>query len=92
MQEGIKKRYGQLKNIYIVMSWVKETIEDKIIIRANIFTDVYTFIDASYAVDRNMRSHTGGSISIRHGLLQKNSLVQRLNTKISTKAELVGES
>ena len=53
---------------------------------------MYTWIDASCAVHSDMISHTGGSISIGHGVFHKTLSVQRLNTKISTESKLVGVS
>ena len=53
---------------------------------------MYTWIDEAYAVHSNMRSHTGGGISMGHGVLYKNESVQRLKTKSSTWVELVGVS
>jgi len=51
-----------------------------------------TWVDASYAVHPDMRSHTGGVISFgTRGLLCKSSK-QKINTKSSTEAELVGAS
>ena len=49
-----------------------------------------TWVDASYAVHPDMRSHTGGCISFGKGMIISKSLKQKLNTKISTEAELVG--
>ena len=87
MWDGIKEQCGRLKKIKRVLSWVKETIDD-----TKILTDVYTWIDAACTVHSNMRSHTGGSISMGHRVLQEKVSVQRLNAKISTDAELVGVS
>ena len=91
MQEGIEERCGRLKKNR-VLSWVKETIDDKITIGAESLTDVYTWIDADYAVHSDMRSHTGEAIPMVHGVLNEKVSGKRLNTKISTEAELVGVS
>ena len=92
MKEGIKEWFGRLEKLNRLILWVKETIDDKIIIGANILTDVYTWIYSAYTVHSAMRSHTGGSISMVHGVLRENVLVQRLDTKSSTEAELVSVS
>ena len=86
MEEGIKERCEILEKTKRVFPLVKENIDDKTIIGAESITDVYMWIDASYKVHSNMISHTG------HGFLQGQASVQRLNTKISTEAELVGVS
>jgi KUP system potassium uptake protein len=49
-------------------------------------------VDASYAVHDDMKSHTGGAISFGRGTIMTKSSKQKLNTKSSTEAELVGAS
>jgi hypothetical protein len=48
------------------------------------------WIDASFAVHPDMRSHTSGTMSLGKGSVYSLSRKQRLNTKSSTEAELVG--
>ena len=47
-------------------------------------------VDASFAVHKDMRSHTGAVLSLGQGALVSMSLKQKINTKSSTEAELVG--
>jgi hypothetical protein len=49
-------------------------------------------VDASYAVHPDMQSHTGGVMSLVTGGLICKSSKQKLNTKSSTEAKLVGAS
>ena len=49
-------------------------------------------IDASYGVHDDYRSHTGMVISLGSGSIDTRSTKQKLNTKSSTEAELVGLS
>jgi hypothetical protein len=49
-------------------------------------------VDASYGTHNDMKSHTGGIISLGTGVVHSKSSKQRLNTKSSTEAELVGAS
>jgi hypothetical protein len=46
--------------------------------------------DASFAIHNNMRSHTGAVLSLGQGALMSMSSKQKINTKSSTEAELVG--
>jgi hypothetical protein len=51
-----------------------------------------TWVDASYAVHKDMKSHTGGVVSFGIGAVMSKSSKQKLNVKSSTEAELVGAS
>jgi hypothetical protein len=53
---------------------------------------VYAYVDASFAVHTNMRSHTGVVISLGGGPVHVSSKKQGLMTKSSTESELVGVS
>jgi hypothetical protein len=48
------------------------------------------WIDASFAVHPDMKSHTGGTMSLGKGSPYSTSTRHKLNTKSSTEAELVG--
>jgi hypothetical protein len=50
------------------------------------------WIDASFAVHPDMKSHTGGTMSMGKGSIYSTSTRQKLNTTSSTEAELVGVS
>jgi hypothetical protein len=47
-------------------------------------------VDASFAVHKDMRSHTGAVLSLGQGALMSMSLKQKINTKSSMEAKLVG--
>ena len=48
------------------------------------------WVDASFAVHDDMKSHTGGAMSLGKGVIYGTSTRQKINTKSSTEAELVG--
>ena len=48
------------------------------------------YVDASYAVHPDYRSHTGAVMTMGRGAVQAMSRKQKLNTRSSTEAELVG--
>jgi hypothetical protein len=50
---------------------------------------VIAYVDASYAVDSDFKSHTGAVISLGYGPIFVKSTKQKLKTKSSTEAELV---
>ena len=51
-----------------------------------------SWVDVSYGVHDDCRSHTGGAISFGWGVLLTKCQKQKLNTKSSTEAEIVGVS
>jgi hypothetical protein len=54
------------------------------------FLTVQWWVDASYAVHPDMKSHTGGVMSMGHGAVYATSTRQKITTRSSTEAELVG--
>ena len=52
----------------------------------------HSWIDASYAGHPDLKSHTGAATSFGRGVINTKSSKQKLNTKSSTEAELVGVS
>ena len=60
---------------------MKNTIKDKGIIGTKTLTDLYTWIDAAYAVHNNMKEHTGGAISIGYGIMHGKASKQKINVK-----------
>ena len=74
------------------VTFLKQTKDDKRIIGCDDIQSLYTWIDAAYAVHPNMRSQTGGTMSMGWGTLHNKSSKQKLNTKSSTESELVGLS
>jgi hypothetical protein len=48
------------------------------------------WVDSSFAVLPNMKSHTGGALSLGRGVIYGTSTKEKLNTTSSTKSELVG--
>ena len=53
---------------------------------------IKTWVDASYATNNDTKSQTGANITLGKGTIYARLLKQKLNTKISTEADLVGAS
>ena len=76
-----------------VLAYLKSTIEYDRIIGAATLQELYTWIDAAYGVHSvDLKSHTGGTMSLGTGVLHQKSSKQKLNVKSSTEAEIVGVS
>jgi hypothetical protein len=75
-----------------LLEYIHGSLDEFRVIGADDLGRMMTWVDASYAVHRDMKSHTGGVVSFGTGALMSKSSKQKLNTKSSTEAELVGAS
>ena len=88
----MKSDVDDWKKLRRVLAFIKCTINDVRIIGGNDLKSIFTYIDSAYAVHPDMRSQTGGAMSMGLGVLHAKSSKQKLNVKSSTEAELVGNS
>jgi hypothetical protein len=72
------------------MQYLRGTKDLPLILGADGIGIVKWFVDASFAVHPNMRSHTGGALTLGRGCPVVTSTKQKLNTRSSTESELVG--
>ena len=75
-----------------LLEYLYGTYNLPLILGADDIHTMYTFVDASYAVHEDMKSHTGGVITFGRGGIACKSAKQKLVTKSSTEGELVGAS
>ena len=78
------------KNLARVMKYIQGTIGLPLILSINKSGNIKWYVDASFAVHMDMRIHTGGFMTIGTGGAYVQSIKHKLNTKISTEAEIVG--
>jgi hypothetical protein len=78
------------KKLGRVMRYLRDTMNMPLTLEADKLNVLKWWVDASYAVHPDMRSHTGGAMSLGKGVVFGTSTRQKLNTKSSTEAELVG--
>jgi hypothetical protein len=75
-----------------VLEYINATMDVEYTMGADDLEKICTWVDASYAVHPDMKSHTSGIMSLGTGGILCKSTKQKLNTKSSTEAELVGAS
>jgi hypothetical protein len=80
------------KKLQRLLCYLNGTIDLTLRLGADSLNQFVTWVDASFAVHPDMRSHTGGVISFGRGGIICKSKKQHINTKSSTEAELVGAS
>ena len=80
------------KKLKRLLCYINNTIDMPLTLSIDNINVLKTWVDASYATHDDMKSHTGGAIMMGLGTLYSKSTKQKLNTKSSTEAELVGAS
>ena len=71
------------------MKYLHATINMPLTLEADGSNVIEWWADASYAVHPDMRSHTGGVLSLGKGAVYVTSCRQKIGTTSSTEAELV---
>ena len=69
------------------LEYLRGTLDDFVTFGPDDMCKMQTWVDASYAVHEDMKSHTGGVVSFGRGAAMSKSSKQTLNTKSSTQAE-----
>ena len=77
------------KKLKKVLSFMKRTQDDVLTLEANDVQKIEWWVDASFAVHPDMRSHTGAYMTLGKGSVASISTKQKINTSSSTEAELV---
>ena len=83
-------REDDYKKLKRMLQFIRATKEDYLTLSAASLHNVRWWVDASYAVHPDMKSHTGGALSLGTGVIYGTSKSQKLNVKSSTEAEIVG--
>lgn len=80
------------KKLRRLLQYVYGTIDMVLTLSAEELNILRMWVDASYAVHPDMRSHTGSCMSLGLGLVYSKSGKQTINAKSSTKGEVIGIS
>jgi hypothetical protein len=82
-----------LSKLKPTLEYLQGTLDEFVMFGADNMCKMQTWgVDASYAIHEDMKSHIGGAVSFGRGAAMSKSSKHKLNTKSSTKAELVGAS
>jgi histone deacetylase 1/2 len=81
-----------MRKLERVIRYIRGTADLGIIIEARVNLGVYAYVDASYGVHTDYKSHTGCVIGIGKGPIYAKSSTQKINSKSSSEAELIGLS
>jgi hypothetical protein len=78
------------KKLTRVMRYLRSTISMPLTLEASDVRIIKWHIDAAFAVHPDMKGHTGGNMTLGKGSVYGTSTRQKINTRSSTEAELVG--
>ena len=73
-----------------VIKFLRQTREDRLTLKADGSHILIWSVDSSFAVHEDFRSHTGGTLTMGKGAITNVSAKQKVNTRSSTEAEVVG--
>jgi hypothetical protein len=73
-----------------LMTYFNGSKDEMLFVSADDLHVIKWYVDASFAVHKDFKSHTGGALSYGTGVPISISRKQKLNTRSSTEAELVG--
>ena len=79
-----------LRKLGRCVRYLRRTKHYPLTLQADSMLSIKWWVDASYGVHPDLRSHTGGTMSLGKGAVYSSSIRQKLNTRSSTEAELVG--
>ena len=77
------------KKLIRLVKYIKRTVEMKLTLSSNNTNIATWWVDGSYAVHKDMKSHTGGLMTLEKGCVYSTSIHKKLNTKSSTEFEIV---
>ena len=90
MHNGVKKHYTIFVKVKESIAVYKRTLDIRRLLDADNMLSLLTWVDASYTVHDDMKSHMSGCISFGVGILMTKYSKQKLNTKSITESEIVG--
>ena len=79
---------GDWNKLVKVLVFLQSTIDDVLTLEADDLQTLKWYIDAAFAVHADMRSHTGGMLTLGKGAVISDSTEQKTNARSSTEAEL----
>jgi hypothetical protein len=72
-----------------MMKYLQQTSKDCLTLKADGTGDLKWYVDASFAVHPDMRSHTGATMTMGAGAITSISRKQGMNSRSSTEAEVI---
>jgi hypothetical protein len=85
-----KPNEDDYKKLAWVLNYLDSTVDTPLVLAVDNTGKICWWVDELYAVHADMKSHTGGTLSLGNGSMYSTSSKQKLLTRSSTEAEVVG--
>jgi hypothetical protein len=85
-----KPNENDWNKLHRLLKYINGTRKHKLILSADDLHVIKWYVDCAFAVHPDFKSHTGGNMTYGQGTPMSMSRKQKLNTRSSTEAELVG--
>jgi len=72
-----------------MMQFINETVDEKLILKANCLNILKWYVDVSYAIHPDYKSHTSLGLTLGTGFLIIGSKKQKINNMSSTTGKLI---
>jgi len=82
--------HGDWEKLLRLLKFLRLTQHDVVILEASNEQNITWFIDAAFTVHEDMKNQSGATITLGKGILISGSTKQKVNTRSSTEAEVVG--
>ena len=87
---SIEPTQGDWAKLIRVMAFLKATQDEITTMRADDSQTIKWYVDAAFAVHKDYKSHTGATMTLGEGVLCSVSTKQKVVSRSSTEAELIG--
>jgi Reverse transcriptase (RNA-dependent DNA polymerase) len=78
------------KKLVQVIKYLDSTVDMPLVLAVDDTRNIQWWVDTSYAVHDDMKSHTGGTMSMEKGSIYSTSTKQKLVTRSSIEAKIIG--
>ena len=83
--KSARTKWKWLEQLIRLLSYLRDTVDEVLILEADNTETIRWYVDATFAVHKDMKCHTGAVMTMGSGEVHK----QKVNARSSTEAELV---
>ena len=85
-----KSCQGDWRNLKKILFFLKRSLKDVLTFKVGDKQIIHWYVDASFAVHDNFKSHSGACMKLGQGMISNHSTKQKSNSRSSTEPEKIG--